>query len=126
MHQSIFNELSSKLATLDRYLFLPKGYKGDVDTLPFIYVSIVSKRSMNSDHSGSRGYHGIFHFTIIWTSSEGPKTGFDVVTYLEDNLENQRLNTLQTFVGSAQMLDSDLYNSALSRMEYTLPFIYYG
>jgi hypothetical protein len=126
MHKEIFETLSSKLATMTAYELVPKGFKGDVASLPYAIVSVVVSTSGNSDHSGSAKYKGIIHFMVFWEKSEGPIKGLEVVDYLEKNLNNQRLNKLQTFVGSSQDLDADLYNNALARREFSLPFIYYG
>lgn len=126
MHLNIYNSLSSKIAELNTYSFFPSEYEGDITVDPFIKVSVVVSNAGNSDHQGSTYAKGVLIFSVYWKGSSGPTEGLTIIEYLEQNLKNKRLGSLQTFVGSSQFMGTDPKNTALLRRDFTLPFTYHG
>jgi hypothetical protein len=126
MHRDIYDSVSARLAELNRYLFLPGSYEGDIGKSTFVKVSIISGNAKNSDFRGTKASHGVIRFVAYWPNSDGPLTGLDIIGYLEENFNNQRLNLVQTFVGGSQDLGADPANGSLTRREFVVPYIYYG
>jgi hypothetical protein len=126
MHKSIWQTLSSKFATLNTYPLLPANFEGDISSVPYIKVSVASSPVSNADYQGTGKVHGVIQFAVYYANSDGPDIGLDVVEYLENELNNQRIDRLQTFMGGSQSMGLDPTNRSLARRDFSLPFLFYG
>jgi hypothetical protein len=126
IHENLWRDLSSKVALLSEYPMLPAEFEGDISSVPYVKIAIVTSPVTNNDYSGGGKVHGVIQFSVFYLNSNGPLSGLGVVSYLEENLNNQQINRLQTFMGGSQPMGLDPSNRSLARRDFSLPFLYHG
>jgi hypothetical protein len=123
---NIVASIAKSLETTFGYELLPGDFEGDIATVPYIVVSVVTSNFRNADHGSTVACNGMVKFVIYTENDLGPKASLDIAENIDSITRNRRFGNIQTFIGSSQSLGVDPVNRSLTRREFSLPFIYYG
>lgn len=105
----------------------PTDYTNKDDLKEFLRVSVVPSGSGVNRKSIS----GVVLIDIFYEYGSGPKRGYQLADILDKFLSNKSLATASGLIvqfnqGVTQPLGQDAINNNLSRMQYSIPFNYFG
>lgn len=123
--QTIYSLINTSLAAV--YPTYPSDYKEEPSSVPFIKVTIVFSRAERYAYKDKKEINGMLLLSVFYPSGEGQLDASRIADELDLIFQDRLLlPNLQFYLGSAQFLGPDKDDNSLSRMDYSIPFCYYG
>jgi hypothetical protein len=108
------------------YTTIPDQYNGELPTLPFLRVAVVSTPTGRIGYNGQAEQAGQLKIKIITVAGEGQLAPSQIADALDALLVDRNHNGVQLKLSTVQTLGPDPDDKTKLITEYSVPFSYFG